>query len=205
MKKIFLVVCISLSMLITACGGTHESEKNETSTTDDSKQRQNQDFRESAWGDDAKTVAKYEGKDFEKTNEGSNFCYVYEREVAGYDAYAIYNFEKDNKLHSAGYNFMNTYTVGKQYILQYNQIKESLIEKYGTPYEDEILPLVDQDTIDMAGESDALEYGYVAYRCQWNTGSSDIMLGMMSQNYDIKIVITYKDKNYQFENNTDGL
>ena len=59
--------------------------------------------------------------------------------------------------------------------------------------------------IDTAGESKALKYGYVVYRTRWTTDNSDIILGMISKNYDPAIIIKYDDVNYAFNANTDGL
>ena len=58
----------------------------------------------------------------------SDNIYAYERKVAGYDAYTFFAVGDDEKIHSAGYSFMNTYTVGSQYISQYNILKKSLTE-----------------------------------------------------------------------------
>lgn len=80
-----------------------------------------------------------------------------------------------------------------------------LIKKYGEPYEDEIISLKDQKMIDMAGPADALEYGYVVYRAQWETETTDIMLGMMAERYEVGLLISYTDKNYEEDINDTGL
>lgn len=181
-----------------------EKEKEEAKTEKTSEavtQRKNTDFRDIIWGDDIDTLIQYEGDDYDLSDN----IYAYERKVAGYDAYTFFAVGDDEKIHSAGYSFMNTYTVGSQYISQYNILKKSLTEKYGEPYEDEIIPLETQSLIDTAGESKALEYGYVAYRTRWTTDNSDIILGMISKNYDPAIIIKYDDVNYAFNANTDGL
>lgn len=45
----------------------------------------------------------------------------------------------------------------------------------------------------------------MAYRTRWTTDNSDIILGMISKNYDPAIIIKYDDVNYAFNANTDGL
>ena len=220
-KKMAIMVFIVLAIFLAACGekqgiiknepedtkeniSEKQQEKEEAKTEKTSEavtQRKNTDFRDIIWGDDIDTLIQYEGDDYDLSDN----IYTYERKVAGYDAYTFFTVGDDEKIHSAGYSFMNTYTVGSQYISQYNILKKSLTEKYGEPYEDEIIPLETQSLIDTAGESKALEYGYVVYRSRWKTNTSEIMLGMMSENYNIGLIIQYNDINYEFKANTDGL
>ncbi|MEY8352405.1 hypothetical protein AALB39_03515, partial [Lachnospiraceae bacterium 54-53] len=52
----------------------------------------------------------------------------------------------------------------------------------------------------------ALEYGYVTYRATWNDyNGTNIMIGMLAQNYEVKIVVTYTDINYKEDVNDSGL
>jgi len=67
------------------------------------------------------------------------------------------------------------------------------------------LALDDQDTIDYAGESDALHYGMVQYYSMWETDSSYINLGLSAENYEEKLIITYEDKNYEENLDDSGL
>lgn len=221
LKRAIIGAFVYASLFLVGCGAkqtesidrekseTYEKQDNQDTTsenknTEDKKKvetRENTDFRQAVWGDGKDLVVKYEGDDYQDQDD----TYLYERVVAGYNAYVFFAFEDDGRLHSGGYTFTDTYSGGAQYITQYNIIKTSLTEKYGTPCEDEILPLEDQDLVDMAGESKALEYGYVAYRTRWTTDNSDIMLGMISENYDPAIIIKYNDVNYAFNANTDGL
>lgn len=226
MRKLFLLLmCIYLGIGLMGCEKSEEipSDVEESNSVEESMDteegdsieyseineqvpeetipRENPDFRQAVWGDDMPTVVKYEGEDCEKTES----VYMYERKVAGYDAYALYRFEDDQKLHSAVYNFKDEYTVGKQYITQYNVLKDALTEKYGTPYLDEIVPQESQDMIDLAGEGDSLKFGYVVYVSQWKTSTTNISLSMSAINYDIGIIIMYEDLNYEFRADTEGL
>lgn len=219
LRRVVIGTFIYLSLVFTGCSaeqsGAVSEEKSETyekqntrdTTTEKNEDkektdiRENTDFRQAVWGDDKDLVVKYEGDDYQNQDN----TYLYERVVAGYNAYAFFAFGDDDRLHSGGYTFTDTYSGGAQYISQYNTIKKSLTEKYGIPYEDEILPLEEQDLVDMAGESKALEYGYVVYRTRWTTDNSEIMLGMISENYNPAIIIKYDDANYTFKADTDGL
>ncbi|WP_317854518.1 hypothetical protein [Chakrabartyella piscis] len=94
---------------------------------------------------------------------------------------------------------------GGRYIQSFNIIKESLVTKYGEPVEDIISNFVDQSRVDNVGESSALEYGYVAYKTTWDTEETEILLGMLSTNYEVQITIAYTDKNTEKEVDTNGL
>ncbi len=163
--------------------------------------RENLDFRNAKWGDSLETVKEYEGKDAYVEN---NQALYNDRKVAGYNAYVMYTFD-DDKLVSGGYVITDTFTNGGQYINAYENLKGAITEKYGEPTEDLIIPFVKQSQIDYSGESNALEYGYVAYSTTWNTDTTEIQLGMLSENYKIDIVLQYKDIGYEEKANTDGL
>lgn len=60
--------------------------------------RENTDFRQVVWGDDKDLVVKYEGDDYQDQDD----TYLYERVVAGYNAYVFFSFEDDGRLHSGG-------------------------------------------------------------------------------------------------------
>lgn len=103
------------------------------------------------------------------------------------------------------YYLNEEYTNPGQYIPVYNSLKESLTKRYKEPTEDVIIPLASQSLIELAGEGQALEYGYVLYRARWETETTNITLGMVAQNYEVGLVISYKDKNYEPDINDSGL
>lgn len=164
--------------------------------------RENTTFRNAYWGDDIETVKKYE--DSELVGEDTNFLY-YNTKISGYEVNTVYFFDDNNKLYNAGYQFLNKQTNGGQYLTQYNNLKESLIKKYGEASIDKIVPFVDQSQIDHAGESNAIEYGYVSYYTEWENDNTRIYLGMMTENYETQIMIGYKDLNNNYEKIDEGL
>lgn len=194
------VFCITLGL--TGCttestNSTIQSTQNETTT--EAEQRQT-DFRNVCWGDDIETVKKLEDAQFVDEDENS---LLYTADVSGHTMNLSYIFE-DGKLCQAGYMDDCGHTTSGQFIGAYDSLKESLTKLYGTPKTDEIVNTVDQDLVDAAGSS-ALDYGYLVYRATWNTESTNILLGCMSQNYETNLVIQYEDINYEENLEDSGL
>lgn len=167
-------------------------------------EKENTDFRNVCWGDSLETVKKYETSKTLLSSGNNADSLIYEDTLLGYSTYIIYSFEND-KLYEASYGLKEEYTNSGQYIPQYQAIKNSLKEIYGKPIEDVIIPLEKQSLIDIAGDSTALRYGYVVYRAKWETETTNIMIGMQAQNYEVGTVIQYLDKNYKEDLNNSGL
>lgn len=174
-------------------------QKDDSSTTKKVEQRTDCDFRNAKWGDTKEDVKKYELEieDFIDTPDGDLGG---ETSVAGYPAYAIFIFDND-RLYQATYAFDLNYTNGGQYILTYTALKNGLMEKYGNPTDDSIIPLTNELLIEAAGEADALKLGYVQYGTTWETSRTRIQLVMASQNYKMTLAIVYSDKNYSGPSN----
>lgn len=158
-------------------------------------------FRNAVWGDSIEQVKESESETFIGQKEDN---LSYEGSICGYSSSIVYKFN-DNKLYEGGYYISDIYTSAGQYISAYEAIKTELYEKYGNATEDEIINFEQDSLIEMAGASRALEYGYVAYRARWETSTTKIMLGMMSENYDVYIVLSYNDKNYVDTSTPDGI
>lgn len=165
------------------------------------KQRSNVDFRNAKWGENMETVKKYE---IDATLSGDEDQLSGEVNVGGYDSYVGFFFD-DNKLYEGIYAFALNYSNAGQYIPVYEDLKSMLTQKYGEPYEDEIIPLTKQSQIDYTGPAHSLEYGYVVYRSQWETDTTNILLGMSAENYEVKLLILYTDKNYEEDIDDSGL
>lgn len=220
MKKIAVILLMSTTFILGGCNSSktnvrvtstvatvtrpEETESEPTSEADEEiiEQREGCTFRSSIWGDDVDTVKKYETKiNLEPTEDGGLFG---KTTVSGYDTYTFYCFENE-KLYEGLYLFNLNYTSGGQFITAYNSLKNSLIQKYGTPSIDMIIPNEKESLIEHAGPSKALEYGYVAYTATWEKDNTSIMLTMSSQDYEAGIVIQYRDINYKPDVNNSGL
>ncbi len=226
MKKIYIIVAFLMICLLAGCQSTGSTTTEQPSTnpspaeteentptpspnpTPDTTetavpQREDADFRNAKWGDDKETVIEYEA-DVDLIE--SDDALVGEANAGGYDTLVIYYFD-DDKLYETAYAFSEVlnFSNAGQYIPVYNSLKETLTTKYGTPIMDRIIPMESQDLIDYAGEASALEYGYVTYVAQWETETTDIMMGMSAINFEINLVIIYTDKNYEPDINDSGL
>ena len=166
------------------------------------KERENTDFRNAKWGDSSATVLEYETEiELTQLSDGD---IAGSATVNGFDSYVFYSFDND-KLYEAMYYFVDLFSNPGQYIQAYYSLKDTLIEIYGDPIEDTIIPMETQSLIENAGESRALEFGYVAYRARWETDTTKILIGMSAQNYEVNLIIAYTDKNYEDDVKDSGL
>lgn len=210
MKKFFIIVLsICLMVSITACQSSNkktadsssatspvqnERKDSDVSTSKRQEKRKNCDFRNAKWGDTKEDVKAYE-TEIKEFVDGDDSLLAGETTVSERSAVAIFYFD-NGKLYRGAYAFDLNYSNAGQYIPVYNSLKADLTKKYGTPDVDLIAPLADEDLIAYAGESQALEFGYVQYGATWTTSTTEIMLTMGAQNFDILLAIQYTDKNY---------
>lgn len=172
-----------------------------TTTTEPETEKRDCTFRNTVWGDSIEEVKKLENETLKY--EADDYI-SYEGRILGYKSDIFYNFS-EKSLVSGGYYIGHAFTSAGMYISAYNALKDELYNKYGESIEDEIIPLEQDSLIEYAGASKALEYGYVVYRARWETESTDIMLGMMSENYNVYILLSYTDKNYEDTSKSDGI
>lgn len=162
----------------------------------------NGDFRIGYWGDSIDTINYYETAEYQGT-AADNSGLVYNGTVSGYAANIVYYFDSSEKLYKGGYQITEQYSQGASYIAAYNTLKENLISKYGTPTSDLKKNL--SSLASYTDEGSALQLGYTVYRCCWETETSNITLGMLSQNYEINLILGYEDLNYESSPDTIGL
>ena len=195
MKNIF-IIAISLIILLTGCQSQrHTLNPSSTTTETSSQQIDNADFRNAKWGDDKTTVIESETDvdlfDWEANLAGTG-------KISNYDTLIVYFFDND-ALYEGGYMLDCQYTNPEQYISTYDDLKDDLKQQYGEPIEDAIIPTetASQSMIESTGDAQSLEYGYVGYRTRWETETTDIMMGMISQDHEIDLLIIYTDKNHE--------
>lgn len=213
MKKKLLVLGLSISIMLVGCNNSKSStNKTKSDNTDgivtqekqNFEKRENATFRNSVWGDNSETVKKYES-DIKLESDG-NGNLVGETTVSTNEAYAVYWFNSNDSLYRGTYGLIPKQGVGEGYYISvYNSLKEDLTSIYGDPVSDEIIPLTDQKQIDYTGEENSLRYGYTAYKTIWNTDTTEIMLGMSSQNFEVNTLINYTDINFEEDLSDSGL
>ena len=74
---------------------------------------------------------------------------------------------------------------------------------FAEPDKDEILKY--SSSADYTDEGQALELGFTGYIAIWKTDTTEIMLGLMSENYEITMLLMYNDINHEEVHNTEGL
>ena len=178
----------------------YELPENKVPTTDTP--NRDGDFRIGFWGDDMETVYKYETSKFEAVSD-DNKTIMYSGTVAGYKAYILYEFDEDGKLYRGLYQFTDSYNEGSMYIANFDSLKESLTDKYGTPSMDKKKKL--SSLADYTDDGTALQLGYTMYSAKWTTESTEITLGMLSVNYEVSIMMEYKDSTHAPVKDSSGL
>ena len=163
--------------------------------------RDDADFRNAKWGDSIEDVLEYD-YDATLTRDGDDL--IGDCVVADKNAEVYYIFEND-KLVSGGYYFDLDTSNGWRYISAYDEIKSMLLEVYGDPIVDKIHYVYGESLTDFMDDVLALEAGYTVYAAQWETNTTEILLGMFAENYDINFLLTYEDINYEEPKDYSGL
>lgn len=152
------------------------------------------DFRNSCWGDTKEEVISAENGEIAEQDD-DNLLYL--GDINGTNVCIIYTFE-DDKLVRGSYALDQVYSNGGQYLDIFNRWKSSLTEKYGEPSPDSpgLVRYVDQDRIDMSGETLALELGYIGYLYLWETDTSAIYATINTEDYETSVMIFYEEINH---------
>lgn len=161
------------------------------------------DFRNSCWGDTKEEVISAENGEIAEQDD-KNLLYL--GDIDGTNVCIIYKFE-DDKLVGGSYTLDQVYSNGGQYLNVYNRWKSSLTEKYGEPSPDSpgLIKYVDQDRIDMSGETLALELGYIEYLYLWETDTSAIYAIVNTEDYVTNVMIFYEEINHFNEDDDSDL
>lgn len=163
--------------------------------------RDDADFRNAKWGDSIENVLEYE---YDTTlirdgNELVGDCVVADENVK------VYYVLENNKLIKGGYYFDLDTRNGQIYISTYDKLKSMLIDIYGDPIEDKVVYRYGESSSDFFDDVLSLEAGYTTYAAQWETNTTEILLGMYSKNYEIFLVLIYEDISYEEPKDYSGL
>jgi len=151
------------------------------------------DFRKTNWGmskeevgavEEAK-VFKYEGKSYPGT--------VYDTNVGGFDCF-IHYYYIDNKLVRAKYDFGYDATEKDVCIRNYENLKETLINKYGEPINDEYIWIDDLYKDDPDSWGVAVKKGDLVCYADWETATTRITIFLRNEDYNIGLEIRYRSK-----------
>jgi hypothetical protein len=154
--------------------------------------RRNCEFRNIKWGDSPEIVLEYETAEPIHVDEDQNEILVFEDKIVGLNTYIICYFDLDLGLYHAVYGINEQHTTNYLYITNYDDLKAALTEEYGTALEDDVITI--NDAARLVDDGTALYYGYTIYNASWETDNTEISLGMISDNFEIKTVVDYLSK-----------
>ena len=149
------------------------------------------DFRKTNWGMSKEQVRATEDKepDF-KDDNGLG----YDIKINGDDYYCSYSFLED-KLYNGGYASTEIHTNENLYIDDYEELKETLIKKYGKPKSD--LGTFWKNDLYKDDKSQwgfAISIGDLVYGARWETPTTIITLMLRGDNYKILLILSYYSK-----------
>ena len=146
----------------------------------------NAQFRGLEWGSTKKdAVAKYGKPDL----EGDGFI-AYNYTLAGESTLSGFYYKQD-KLYSGAYILAESHSNKNGYIDDYNNFKNLLSKKYGTPTNDETYWKDDLYKDDYSSWGMAISKGDMLKYSTWSDDKTDIECSITGDNYDITCKILY--------------
>jgi len=145
------------------------------------------DFRDTKWGMSREEVKAIESAEI---NEEDADEIIYKVEHYSQDFFCGYKFVND-KLHQGYYIWDGSYLNPDHYIQAYDDIKEFLIEDYGTPKVDEVIWEDDFPFKTKKTQGYALFTNDVFLTAGWETENTKIILVLMNIGTEIRLAITY--------------
>lgn len=158
------------------------------------------DFRNVNWGMTKIEVKQSEGQRKVQNENGKSLIYV--DTIANQTFGVIYNFV-NNKLYSSGYMSLEKHTNENLYIIDYEKMKELLINKYGKPSDrwwntnkeyNEMIWIDDLYKNKSNEWGFAVSIGDLVYQSCWNTNEVGIVLSLKGDNYKISFGVAYYNK-----------
>ncbi|MGE0931261.1 hypothetical protein [Peijinzhouia sedimentorum] len=151
------------------------------------------DFRVSKWGDSKTVVMQKEGKTDLSTIDD---VYFFSDFVAGISCDVAYIFTKD-KLTMAKYLFTPAHSNKNDFIKDFRELVNLMTEKYGKP--DYNAPqwhnfLYKEDPDDYGF---AVSLGHLSYNAGWLGQTTEIIVALHGENYQISLEIQYASKKYE--------
>lgn len=150
-------------------------------------------FREATWGMSQEQIKKIETNDFIKKDRGKTSgldILGYKGQAGGLDCLIAYYFT-ENQLVEGRYVFIEKHTNRNLYIMDFKNIKESLIEKYGKPSTDKVIWRDDLYKDDFSDWGMAVSVGHLVFEAIWKLPETKINLQLKGDNYKITYFLDY--------------
>ena len=144
-------------------------------------------FRNTCWGMTRKRVKQAEVS--ELLYEEDQYL-LYRGKIAELECYIIYGLVED-RLVRARYVITEEHPNRNDYISDYETIKEALTIKYGKPADDQVVWSADLYKEDDDDWGVSVSLGHLVFGCDWSTDSTDILLMLCGEHYEISFVVEY--------------
>ncbi len=147
-------------------------------------------FRNTCWGMTRKRVKQAETS--ELFHEEDHYL-LYRGKIADLDCCIVYCLVED-RLVRARYVITEEHPNRNEYINDHETIKEALILKYGEPADDQVVWSADLYKEDDDDWGVSVSLGHLVFGCDWSTNSTDILLMLCGENYEISFVVEYSSQ-----------
>lgn len=128
--------------------------------------------------------------------------------IAGLESYLAYLFNVYDQVFGANYGIKEQHTNKTAYITDFYNLKNRLIEKYGTPVQDNVVWLDDLWKDDPDDWGMAIITGDLYYYTKWECGSLTLLLYLAGDNYEVDFKLMYQENSisdYQGTTGNEGL
>jgi hypothetical protein len=150
-------------------------------------------LRKVRWGDSKMQVMKSEDGEPSATD---NDILKYSTIVQNLKCDLYYEF-MDDKLVRASYIFTQDHANKNDYIADYKSVKETLIQKYGTPFTDKTVWKDDLYKNDTQEYGMAVAAGHLVYLASWVKPESGINLFLNGDNYKLMLRLQYTSMDFK--------
>ena len=158
-------------------------------------------FRNALWGMSKEQVKKVETSEFMKEEKGGGDfkgldVLYYKTEVGSLEAVIIYYFA-ENLLTTARYLITESHSNNNLYIKDFENIRNQLTQKYGSPERDDAIWSNDLYQDDPSEYGTAVSVGHLMYVAEWYPPETIIQLLLRGDNYKIYLWVEYTGEDFR--------
>lgn len=147
-------------------------------------------FRKASWGASPTEVKALEGAEPQLEQDG----YLhFEVRLGSFACVAVYVFV-GNQLVRGKYLVLEEYQNQTKYLTVYEELKDSVSKKYGSPITDETYWLNENYKDDYSEWGMAVGCGHLSKFASWETPGSKINVGLFGENFDVHVSVEYAGK-----------
>lgn len=162
----------------------------------------NPDFRDVKWGMGCEEVKAIETAQFYAEKENSLY---YKTTLIDKNMVLVYDFNENDELCKASYILTDTHSNNNFYLTDYESLKKEMIAKYGTPKEDNDVWFSDLYKNDPQRYGLAVAAGHYARVCKWDVNNTEIALGILGDNFEVSVFLSYDSTKFKIPTDNKGL